>query len=167
MSYVARMTHTRIPNKEVRHLVLIDIENLAATPSPSQRDVLAVKAALEALLPDFDMAFWVIACSHHAAPTVAFEFPSARHLWRSGRDGADMALLDVLEEESVEKRFDKVSICSGDGIFADEAGRLATSGVEVTAIARTHCLSAQLQLAVRHVHHLEVGDRRVASASVA
>ncbi len=161
------MTNTRVPNKEVRHLVLIDIENLAATPSPSQEEVLAVKAALEALLPDFDMAFWVIACSHHAAPTVAFEFPSARHLWQSGSDGADLALLDVLERESVEQRFDRVSICSGDGIFAYEAGRLATSGVEVTAIAQKHCLSARLQLAVRNVHHLDLGDRRVALANAA
>ena len=49
--------------------------------------------ALREVVPGFDDAQRIVACSHHAAPTVAFAFPTARHLWRSGRDGADLALL--------------------------------------------------------------------------
>jgi len=160
------MTKTQIPNKEVRHLVLIDVENLAANPSPSRREVLAVKAALEAQLPDHDSALWVVACSHHAAPAVMFEFPRARRLWRSGPDGADLALLDVLHGEPIESRFGLVTICSGDGIFADEAARLAHRGVNVTAVAGRGGLSAKLRLAAREVHRLHIDDGLAATGSV-
>jgi len=152
------MMKTPNPSKEARHLVLIDIENLAATPSPTQQAVRTVRASLQDLLPDFESALWVIACSHHAAPTVAFEFPRARHLWRSGRDGADLALLEVLTNEPVDDRFGRVSICSGDGIFANEAARLGGAGVEVTALAREGHLAARLRLAARNVVFLTHDD---------
>ena len=107
-----------------RHLVLIDIENLAATATPTCEEVEMVRAALTAVLPDFRLVQRIVACSHHAAPTAAFAFPGARHLWRSGPNGADLALLDVLENEHVDRRFDRVTLCSGDGIFAASAARL-------------------------------------------
>ena len=58
-----------------------------------------VRKALADVVPDFKTAQRIVACSHHAARTVAFAFPGARHLWRSGPNGADLALLDVLENE--------------------------------------------------------------------
>ena len=70
---------------------------------------------LRGALPDFDAAQRIVACSHHAAPRVAFAFPGARHLWRSGPDGADLALLDVLDHEHVAQRFECVTICWGMG----------------------------------------------------
>lgn len=134
---------------------MIDIENLAGTPSPTADDVEAAKAALRAVVPDFDHSQRIVACSHHAAPTVSFAFPTARHLWRSGRDGADLALLDALENELVHERYDQVIICSGDGIFAEIAASLAGADVDVTAIALEGHLSARLELAARYVVRLE------------
>jgi hypothetical protein len=104
------MTDTKIPGASSRHLVLIDIENLAGTASPTCEEVEMVKAALMAVMPDFDTAQVILACSHHAAPTASFAFPGVRHLWRSGPNGADLALLDVLENEHVEERFGRVSM---------------------------------------------------------
>src|SRR6266511_445981 len=124
------MTNTRIPRKEARHLVLVDIENLAATPSPTQEEVTAVVSALRDVVPSFDCAQRIIACSHHAARNVAFTFSPARHLWRSGPNGADLALLSVLDNERVDDRFGHVTICSGDGIFAANAARGGAAGVE-------------------------------------
>src|SRR5437868_3677603 len=118
------MTNIRIPRKAERHLVLVDIENLASTPSPSPEEVRGVVNALRAVLPGFDSAQRIVACSHHAALNVAFAFPSARRIWRSGPDGADLALLGVLDNERVDDRFGHVTICSGDGIFAASAARL-------------------------------------------
>lgn len=134
---------------------MIDIENLAGTPSPTSDDVEAAKAALRAVVPDLDQAQRIVACSHHAAPTVFFAFPTARHLWRSGRDGADLALLDVLENELVHERYDQVIICSGDGLFAGMAASLAAAEVDVTAIAVEGHLSARLELAACQVVRLE------------
>lgn len=70
----------------------MDMENLTGTPSPTCEEVETAKADLRRVVPGFDGAQHIVACSHHAAPTVAFAFRSARHLWRSGPDGADLAL---------------------------------------------------------------------------
>jgi hypothetical protein len=145
---------------------LIDIENLTATPSPTREEVDVVVSALRAVVPGFDAAQRIVACSHHAAPTVAFAFPTARHLWRSGQNGADLALLDVLENERVAERFEHVTICSGDGIFADAAAWLARADVDVTVVSLARSLATRLQLAARHVDLLPVfGTAAIGSAS--
>jgi hypothetical protein len=138
-------------NRAGRSLVLIDIENLLATPVPTTHAVDLMVDALRCVLPTYTDSQRIVACSHHAAPNVAFSFPGARHLWRSGPDGADLALLDVLENEDVDERFDQVAICSGDGIFARSAARLATGGVSVTVVALQGHAAARLRLAARHV----------------
>lgn len=159
------MTNTRAP-KPGRHLILIDIENLAATASPTREEVDAVVAGLREVVPGFDDDQKIVACSHHAAPIVAFSFLRVRHLWRSGANGADLALLGVLHDERVDERFERVTICSGDGIFATCAAWLAGAGVEVAAVALPGHLAARLELAARHVSllpaHLEAA---VGSAS--
>jgi hypothetical protein len=145
------MTSTRITHKPGRHLTLIDIENLTATASPTREEVEMVRAGLRKVVPGYDEAQRIVACSHHAAPAVAFVFPTARHLWRSGPDGADLVLLDVLENERVDERFERVTICSGDGIFAASAARLAAADVNVTVVSLAGHLATRLQLAARLV----------------
>jgi len=145
------MTYTKIANAGTRHLILVDAENMAATPSPSGWDAELLRAGLERLVPDFGSAQRIVACSHHAAPVISFTFPGARHLWRSGRDGADLTLLDVMENEHVNQRFGRVTLCSGDGIFAASVARLGGEGVDVTVVAREWGLARRLELAARHV----------------
>lgn len=130
-------------------MVLVDIENVTGTPTPSTIEVNLTMNRLRCLVPRLDEAHVVVACSHHAAPVVAFAYPNARHLWRSGPDGADIALLDVLTRERVHVRFKSVTICSGDGIFADVVGWLGTKGVDVTVISLQGHLSGRLRLAAR------------------
>ena len=164
--YTRHMTNTRSAHRQGRQLVLVDIENLVATPSPTAEEVRAVKAALSEVNPDLGGAQWIVACSHHAAPVVAFEFPGARHLWRSGQDGADLALLEVLAHELVEERFEQVTVCSGDGIFAEAATWLAESGVDVTVISLHGHLAKRLQLAARFIGYIPpaVGEQSLGSA---
>lgn len=128
-------------------MVLVDIENLTGTPSPSASDVCLAVRDLQRLVPNLEEAHVVVACSHHAAPVVAFAWRGVRHLWRSGPDGADLALLTVLEDERVHERFASVTVCSGDGMFSDIAGWLGGQGVEVTVIALEGHLSTRLRLA--------------------
>ena len=61
----------------------------------------------------------IVACNHGAAADVGYNWPGVRLLWRSGPDGADLALRDVLLEENVVDRFDRVILGSGDGLFAE------------------------------------------------
>lgn len=150
------MSNTQSKAKGGRCLVLIDIENLAGTPNPTTREVVRVMDALHDALPIPDRAHCVVACSHHAAKAVSFAIPSVRHLWRSGRDGADLALLSVLNDERVEERFEYVIVCSGDGIFAARVAQLALSNVNVTVASLRGYLSARLELAARRIVLLEL-----------
>ena len=159
------MTNTRRTIRTGRQLILIDIENLAATPNPSSDEVVAATAALRGVVPGFDASQRIVACSHRAAPTVAFAFPKARHLWRSGPDGADRALLDVLENEGVDERFERVTICSGDGIFAPVAAWLGGADVAVTVVSLRGQLAARLELAARHVTLLAPAPATAANRS--
>lgn len=134
-----------------RHLILIDIENLTASPAPAAWEVDVAIARLRAHIPGYDDDQRIVACSHHAARVVALAFPGARQIWRSGRDGADLALLDVLENERVENRYGRVTLCTGDGIFTEALARLGRHDVDVTVLALTGHLAARLELAARNV----------------
>lgn len=135
--------------REGRRLVLVDIENIAGgslkTPGAASWSRRVVEKAL-AVAPDEHVIVGVSSISglFHAKNA----WPQARVIPRFGRDGADLALLDVLYDEGVAVRFDRVSIVSGDGIFADIAARLGQNGVAVTAASWRRCMSPRLRLAV-------------------
>ena len=135
-------------------MVLIDIENIAATPSPSEDQVVTAMQFLREVVPGFDTAQRVVGCIHRAAVAVGCVCRTERRLWRSGPDGADLALLEVLQNERVDDRFEYVTVCSGDGIFAQSVARLAGNGVDVSVVAVDGHLAARLQLAARRVTYL-------------
>ena len=132
---------------EVRHLVLIDIENLASEPCPSIRLLEEVKESLMAAISDFDHLPCVVACNHRAAPNVSFAFPKALRRWRSGKDGADLALLYEMDDLRVMSRYQRVTLCSGDGIFAESMATLAQAGINTTVISLNGHLAKRLELA--------------------
>lgn len=135
-----------------RTLHLIDIENLTGTASPTAEEVRDCRHLYEsAFVGAGDLV--VVACSHHAFQSVAWEWPRARLLLRSGENGADLALLDVIAAEDVAERFAFIHVASGDGIFADAVAQLGSAGVIVTAVSRPESLSAVLRLA-SHRHEL-------------
>ena len=69
-----------------------------------------------------------IASSHLTLVNAAIGWPHAHYRVRSGPNGADLALLDVLRYENVPTRFTHVAIGSGDGVFAEEVAGLAAAG---------------------------------------
>jgi hypothetical protein len=134
-----------------RHLVLIDMENIAGSPNPTPVEVATLEQELHGVIADLDEAHRVVACSHRAARTVAFSFPGALRRWRSGVDGADMALLDEMSDLRVMSRYGRVTLCSGDGIFAESLANLAAAGIETSVVSRASALSARLKLSAQHV----------------
>jgi uncharacterized LabA/DUF88 family protein len=148
-----------------RQLVLIDVENLARTPCPTALDLEVVQAILQGHVPGLDQAQCVVACSHHAAKTVAFAFPQALRRWRSGSDGADLALLAEMRDLRVMKRFDRVTLVSGDGIFAESLAALAAEGIETTVVSWGSGLSRRLRMAAQHVVSLADGEATFGEAS--
>jgi hypothetical protein len=144
------------PARPMRHLVLIDGENLARSASPSRADVLASVRAFDEVACCSPGTQIIVACAHRNAPTVSFGWGSARHLWQSGPDGADRALLDVIANENVAGRYQMVTIGSGDGIFATAAAFLAGQGVHVRVVGPSGGIAVALQLACHEVIELPV-----------
>lgn len=136
-----------------RALHLVDIENLTGTGLPDPRAVQRARLALNGAVPVGAGDHVVVGSSHAAALAIFEGWGVARFVWRSGHDGADLALLGVLEED-VTTRFDHVVIASGDGIFAEAAARLGAGGCDVTVVAREGGISRRLSTAVQDVRFL-------------
>jgi hypothetical protein len=144
------------PEHDERILHLLDVENLIGSPTFGFENALTIRRMYTAVAPAGSVDQVVLATSHHSALAAWFAWPpSARRLLRSGPDGADLALLDVLAFERAESRFDRVVIGSGDGIFSLASARLQEAGCAVTVVTRRDCLSRQLRLAVRDVRFLD------------
>ncbi len=91
-------------------------------------------------------------------PGRIFSWPGARYLIRSGENGADLELLDVIRHEHVAERFSHVVIASGDGIFAPEGAGLVAKGCHLTVASRRDALSKRLRLAAHRVIYLDAPD---------
>ena len=147
-----------------RRLHLIDIENLAGAAVPSLAMVREAQGRYAERLAFGTMDQVVIASSHLTLLTAAVGWPHARYRVRSGPDGADLELLDVLLHENVAARFTQVTIGSGDGAFARAAASLGAAGVRVTVVTRRRSLSARLGLAAREV--IFIDDAEPVTAAV-
>ena len=139
----------------VRTLHLVDIENLVGDSLPSLRQVRQAQGLYAGCLAIGAMDQIEVASSHLTLVNAALGWPHARYRIRSGPDGADHALLDVLRYENVARRFTHVAIGSGDHLFAEQAAHLAAQGVWVTVVSRRRSLSARLAVAVRDVIYLD------------
>jgi hypothetical protein len=138
-----------------RTLHLVDIENLAGMSLPSLSQVREVQGLYAERFAVGSLDQVEIASSHLSLVNAALGWPHAHYRVRSGPNGADLALLDVLRNENVPARFTHVAIGSGDGVFAGEAVRLAAAGVWVTVVSLRRCLSVRLGLAARDVIYLD------------
>jgi NYN domain-containing protein len=141
-----------------RGLHLVDIENLAGAAVPSLDQVCAVQGLYTGRLALGVLDQVVIASSHLTLLNVALGWPHARYRVRSGPDGADLELLDVLLAENIAARFTHVVIGSGDGAFAYAAVSLAAAGVRVTVVSRRASLSRRLALAAHEVVFIDATE---------
>ncbi len=66
---------------------------------------------------------------------------------RSGPDGADLALLEVLGEYDLRERFEAVVVASGDGIFSHAVAGVGGLSLATLVVARPESLARTLQLA--------------------
>jgi NYN domain-containing protein len=138
-----------------RGLHLIDIENLTGDRMPDFDQVRAVQDSYAGRLTFSALDQVVVASSHRTLLSAALGWPNARYRIRSGPDGADLELLDVLVYEEVAARFAQVIIGSGDGAFARAAASLAGAGVRVIVVSRRNSLSRRLAVAANQVIHLD------------
>ena len=138
-----------------RGLHLIDIENLAGAAWPTLEQIRGVQDKYTGRLAFGTVDHFVVASSHKTLLDAALGWPRARYKVRSGPDGADLELLDVLRHENVAGRFTRVVIGSGDGVFADAAAELTDAGIPVIVVSIRDQLSARLKLAASEVIYLD------------
>ena len=131
--------------------MFMDIENVAGEALPSPWRLEKVKRELRTIVEDFDSAPQVVASNHRAMKTIAFHFPDALLRQRSGPDGADDALLEEMADLRVMARYDRITLCSGDGKFAEAIAQLGGMGIETTVVSVEGRLSKRLAIAAHHV----------------
>jgi hypothetical protein len=142
----------------VRRLHLVDNENLAGASRPTLSQVRQALSLYADCLAFGAMDQVEVASSHLTLLNAALGWPHAHYRVRSGPDGADLALLDVLRHENVAKRFTHVAIGSGDHLFAEEAAQLAALGVWVTVVSRRRSLSPWLAHTACEVIFFDTAD---------
>lgn len=117
-----------------RTLHVLDVENLAGTGHLTDVLVAELAAAYTTTVRVGETDHVVLGCAHHNAAAVFFTWPTpARGVMRSGPDGADLALLDVLDE-NIPARYTHVIIGSGDHLFTPAIRRLRHAGVRVDVV---------------------------------
>jgi len=130
-----------------RRLVVVDIENLVGGAVMTVEQAHFARGCVEGAIglgPDEQV---VIGTSHVGMLASGLGWPGSRIVVRSGENGADLALLEVLEGERLAERFDEVVLASGDGIFTDAVSALGAEGVHVTVVARPDACSKRLRMA--------------------
>lgn len=132
----------RYPQRAVH---LIDIENLAGYPVPNVGSVRELRDRYASRVGFGPIDQVVLACNHLAIGQAIFGWPGVRYLIRSGKNGADTELINVIAYEDIAARFSRVVIASGDGIFSSQATALRTLGCHVTVVSRRAALSKRLQ----------------------
>lgn len=128
-----------------RTLAVIDIENLcggAVYVPHLQKQIHEIFSGVQRGPTMTVLAMGPLAV--RLCPTLLWEWSGTRKLIRSGVNGADSALLEVLEFEPLCKRVDRVQIWSGDGCFADVASKLRCSGIQVEVYAIEGSVSRRL-----------------------
>jgi hypothetical protein len=138
-----------------RALHVVDIENLAGAAVPTLELVTEVQGRYLSCLAFGADDQVVLAASHLGLLNAGLGWPHARYRVRSGKDGADLELIDVLEHENVAARFSHVVIGSGDGMFGQAAQGLADRGVHITVVSRRGSLAHNLAKIARHVVYLD------------
>lgn len=146
-------TGRRSPQKRPagqRRIVLVDIENVVGGSAEVHDYVAWARAAVERLVSVHPGDLVVIGCGPDGLLDLGCTWTHVRYVVRSGPDGADLALLDVLKE-NIARRFTEIVLVSGDGIFADVVAGFAAQGVHTTVIAHRDGLSRRLELAASSV----------------
>jgi AAA ATPase domain/NYN domain len=138
-----------------RTLWIVDIENLAGTAIPGRHQVQQVKDWYDEYL-EFGPDDQVVIAANHMGSIAGPGWPKARYLVSSPEDGVERELLDILQNENADARFERVVIGSGDETFTAAAERLAARGVKVTVVGHRNAIADGLLRAASDV--IFIGD---------
>lgn len=150
-----------------RTCFLIDFENIVGGAIKTQDQAIWGRRILEKVLGIKEGDLVMIAVSHIGAVNTKEIWESARVMMRSGKDGADLELAEVMEEERIPDRFGNLVLVSGDGFFTPHISRLASQGVHITVTSWGNHLSNSLRMAAHEVRVLENCLRETTDGKIA
>ena len=125
-----------------RTLHVVDYENVFGGLKPER--VRDSRACYERAFVGIEDDVVVAAHPRHF-PVLPVNWQNARHRFRDGKNGADLALLEVLDDDHVLDRFETVVIASGDGIFVKPARRLRRAGIHVHVVSKPPSFAKELR----------------------
>jgi len=138
------MRRTALTSRTVH---LVDLENVIGSGNLTECAVREARAAYVGRVAVGAGDHVIVATSHHNLLAAGFGWPDARHLVKSGHNGADLALQEVMAGERLEQRFGACILVTGDGGFAHSVAALIARGLRVGVIAPMGRMSASLRLA--------------------
>ena len=131
--------------REGRTLHILDIENLCGGPEQIPVAIHGVADSYRQLAGVSDGDLGVLGMNPSSFVKCVGVFPGCRRVGGHGPDGADTALLKVLDDlEWIAGRFDRVVIGSGDHCFAPALMGLAQHGILAGVVAREDSVSNSL-----------------------
>ena len=128
-----------------RSLHLVDLENLVGDPKATGRVV------GDTFVRYLELSEWrsgdhvIVASNPCIIREVGFELdvPASVHA-TCGEDGADLMLLSLALPELIARRYGRLVVGSGDGIFAPRASDAQQRGVKVRVVTRPESCSLRL-----------------------
>jgi len=149
-----------------RTAYFLDLDNLAGSGQPSADDIHRVLDEFERLCEPCQDDQVYCAGTAISAYHCADYRPNYRVAVGRGKDGADRRLLELGDPEHVSRRFQRVVIGSGDGIFARLAQEYMTRGMRVELLVGKGALANNLHRAFkRHIRDEVSNVRRLPIAA--
>lgn len=128
----------------------IDIENLIGHGRVSRLQLLAARTQFERVAAPRVEDLVTVGCDAGNALEVGLAFRGARIVRGYGRDGADLALLEAMQDDLESPQTSRrITVGSGDHIFAPLLSLVATQGFNTRVIGIEGHTSAQLRIAAQ------------------
>lgn len=135
-----------------RALHVIDIENLVGGPDTDLATAFDCLENYTALSGYRGSDHVIVGVNPALAVESSWYWHGAQLVTRKGPDGADLALLDAIQNVSWNAlRYRRLLIGSGDGIFCSVAADYAAAGLEVGVVSRHSTISKRLRTAAHWV----------------
>lgn len=129
----------------------IDIENLAGNGRLLSQDVVGVRDRFQQAVAPDEMDLFTVGCDSSNAFHVRSAFPGARLVVGRGPDGADLALIEAMQEDMQSGAWStQVLLGSGDHIFAPILAAMAGEGAITRVVGIEGHTSHRLKLAAHH-----------------
>lgn len=133
-----------------RRVILIDIENFNGGPISSSAQAHWCRRVIENWVRLEPGEQVIIASDVTGVIDIQLAWGGARILAGRSKDGADLRLLEVMDED-LPARFSEMVLISGDHIYADKVSALAEVGLPTHVFAHSAVLSKRLNLAATTV----------------